>query len=112
GSPRRSTALTRVNTALLAPIPSDSAASAASVTQRSLINLRAAKRRSCRMLMSDRRHFRGPRDDAPVEQMNVALRVARIPRIVRHHTDRGAGPVQFVKEIHHRLAAFRIQVAG
>ena len=44
--------------------------------------------------------------------MNVAFRVTRVARIVRHHADRRAGPVQLVQQLHHRLAALRIEVTG
>jgi hypothetical protein len=34
-------------------------------------------------------------DHAPVEQMNISIRVARITRIVRHHADRRSAAMQF-----------------
>ena len=49
GSPRRITALTSVKTALLAPMPSASATSAANVNDRILDQEAAAKRMSCQM---------------------------------------------------------------
>ena len=51
GRLRSSTALTRVKTALVAPMPRASAATAARVKRRSLTSRRAANRRSCRMLL-------------------------------------------------------------
>ena len=37
--------------------------------------------------------------------------VRRVARVVRHHADGGAGLVQLLEQIHHRLAVLRIQVA-
>src|SRR5689334_6593602 len=112
GRPRRITALTSVKTALLAPIPSASAITAASVNQRSFTRRRIAKRRSWRICISDRRHLQVLFDDAAVEQVDVALRVAGVARIVGDHADGGAGAVQLMEQVHHRLAALRIEVAG
>src|ERR1700681_1595887 len=57
--------------------------------------------RQCRLL-----------DHAAVEQMNAAVGVSRIARVVRDHADGRAAEMQLAEQIHHRLAAARIEVAG
>ena len=51
-------------------------------------------------------------DDAAVEQVDAAVGVARVARIVRHHADGRAALMQLAEQIHHRFAALRIEVAG
>src|SRR2546425_10412490 len=51
-------------------------------------------------------------DDAAVEQVDGAVGVTRIPRVVRHHTEGGAAPVQLAQKLHDRLAALGIEVPG
>ena len=51
-------------------------------------------------------------DDAAVEEVNVAIGVAGVARIVRDHADGRAALMQLVQQVHHRLAALRIEVAG
>src|ERR1051325_1994408 len=50
-------------------------------------------------------------DDAAVEEMDGAIRVARVARVVRDHADRGAFAVQLAEQFHDRLAVLRIEVA-
>jgi len=49
--------------------------------------------------------------DATVEEVDVALGVTRISRIVRDDADRGARLVQLVQEIHDCLAALRVEIS-
>src|SRR5258706_9527413 len=51
-------------------------------------------------------------DDAAVEDMDAAVGVPGVARIVGHHADGRAGAVQFAEEIHHRFAAAGVEVAG
>src|SRR5207344_3473695 len=51
-------------------------------------------------------------DDAAVEEIDVALGVAGIAGIVRDHADRRAVHIQLTQELHHRLAALRVEIAG
>src|SRR5258706_5389242 len=51
-------------------------------------------------------------DDAAVEQVDAALGVPGVARIVRHHAEGGAASVQLAQELHHGLAALRSEVAG
>ena len=51
-------------------------------------------------------------DDAAVEDVDAAVGVARVARIVGDHADRRAAAVQLAKQIHHRFAAARIEVSG
>src|SRR5258708_40379162 len=46
-------------------------------------------------------------DDATVEEVNAALGVACVARIVGDHADRRAGRMQFLQQIHHGFAAAR-----
>src|SRR5262245_45692989 len=57
-------------------------------------------------------HFHALLDDAAVEEMDAAIGVARVARVVRHHADRGARTVQLAEEIHHSFAAARIEVSS
>ena len=50
-------------------------------------------------------------DDQAVEQMDRAVRMARVARIVRDHDDRRALAVQIAQQLHHRLAVRRIEVS-
>jgi hypothetical protein len=51
-------------------------------------------------------------DDPSIEEVNVTLGVARVPRIMRDHTNRGTALMQFAQEIHDRFAALGIEIAG
>ena len=46
----------------------------------------------------------------PVEQMDRAVRVRFVARVVRHHANRGAISVKFAQKLHHALAVHRIEV--
>src|SRR5574341_2194691 len=63
-----------------------------------------------------RRSRRAPRDalldDPAVEQVNDAVRVPGVARVVGHHADGGAVAVQLAQELHDRLAALRVEVSG
>ena len=48
---------------------------------------------------------------ATVEQVDLAVGVLRVARIVRHHADRRAVAMEFAHEVHHRLAVHRVEVA-
>src|SRR5918995_153077 len=50
--------------------------------------------------------------ESPVEEVEVALRLGDVARIVRGNANGGAVGVQFGEHPHQRLAAGRIQVAG
>ena len=49
-------------------------------------------------------------DDAAVEQVDRAIGVRGVARIVRDHADRRAAAVQLAKQLHHRFAVRRIEV--
>src|SRR5258706_11767679 len=51
-------------------------------------------------------------DDAAVEDMDAAVGVPRVARVVCHHADRGAGAMQLAEQVHDRFAAARIEVSG
>src|SRR5437588_3977292 len=51
-------------------------------------------------------------DDAPVEEMNRAVGVARITRVVCDHADGRAALMQFAQQVHHCLAVFGVEVSG
>src|SRR5262245_19920402 len=51
-------------------------------------------------------------DDAAVEQMDGAVGVPRVARVVRDHADRGALTVQLAEQLHDRLAVLRVEVSG
>ena len=51
-------------------------------------------------------------DDAAVEQVDGAVGVARVARVVGDHADGGAGAVQLAQQVHDRLAVVRVEVAG
>src|SRR5215210_121368 len=57
-------------------------------------------------------HFDRRLDDFTVEEMDAALGMPGVARIVRYHANRRASRVQFLEQVHHRLAALRIEVAG
>src|SRR5262245_16207927 len=124
GSQRIRSALTSVKTGVLTPIPSASATAATAVNHRSLIRRRVANRKSCQRFMAtaprtsaedpewrslDRGHFHWLLDNAAIKQMNVALRVSRIPWIVSDHADGRAILMELVEELHHCFAALRVE---
>src|SRR5688500_8824567 len=49
-------------------------------------------------------------DDAPVEELDLAVGVVGVARIVRDHADRRALAVQLAQKVHHRLAVPRVEV--
>ena len=49
-------------------------------------------------------------DDAAVEEVDRAIGVRGVARIVRHHADRGAAAMQLAEQLHHRFAVRRIEV--
>ena len=49
-------------------------------------------------------------DDAAVEEVDRAVGVRGVARIVRDHADRRAAAVQLAKQLHHRFAVRRIEV--
>src|SRR5262245_28394972 len=51
-------------------------------------------------------------DDAAVEELDLAVRVVGIARVVRDHADGRAFAVQLAQEVHDRLAVPRVEVAG
>src|SRR5688572_14117581 len=51
-------------------------------------------------------------DDPAVEELDLAVRVIRVARIVRDHADRRALAVQLAQQVHHRLAVPRVEVSG
>ena len=51
-------------------------------------------------------------DDAAVEEVDGAVGVARVARIVGDHADRGAFAVQLAQQLHDRFAVLRVEVAG
>src|SRR6185503_8382697 len=51
-------------------------------------------------------------DDAAVEQVNSAIGVRGVARIVRDHADRGAAAMQFAQQLHHCFAILRVEVTG
>src|SRR5256885_6370257 len=57
-------------------------------------------------------HLRLLFDDAAVEDVDAAVGVPRVARIVRDHADRRAAAVQLAQQIHHRFAAARVEVSG
>src|SRR5262245_20723411 len=110
GKPRNMTPLTIVKTALLAPMPSASAVRAASVNHRPFKRTRVANRRSChKPCTSMHRRGQGRVDDLAVKQVDGALRMTGITRIVRHHANRRARGMKFAQQFDHRLAAARVE---
>src|SRR6186713_430995 len=51
-------------------------------------------------------------NDTAVEQVDAAIGVRRVARIVRHHADGGAAAMQLAEEIHDGFAVLRIKVTG
>src|SRR5688572_12250590 len=51
-------------------------------------------------------------DDTAVEELDLAVRIVGVARIVGHHADRRALAVQLAQEVHHRLAVPRVEVPG
>src|SRR5579864_9616071 len=51
-------------------------------------------------------------DDAPVKQVNRAVRHTRESRIVRDHADRRTLAVKLPQKIHYGFAVLRVQVSG
>src|SRR6188474_2668661 len=51
-------------------------------------------------------------DHAAVEQVDAAIGVRRVTRIVGDHADGRAAAMQFPQELHHRFAVFRVEVTG
>src|SRR3954469_25726662 len=51
-------------------------------------------------------------DDAAVEEMDAAIGVAGVPRVVRDHRDRRTGAVQLLEQLHDRLAVLRVEISG
>src|SRR5262245_60075891 len=51
-------------------------------------------------------------DNAAVEELDLAVRVVGIARVVRDHADGRAFAVQLAQEVHDRLAVPRVEVAG
>src|SRR3954468_15985977 len=107
---RSSTALTTLKMAVVAPMPSASAITAAAVKPGALSRPRSAKRRSLKSVSMDApRKMRsgggrtGLLDDAAVEEGDGAGGEPRVCRIVRHHDQRRAALVQLGEELHHRL---------
>src|SRR5215212_1950868 len=49
-------------------------------------------------------------DNLAIEQMDCALRILRVTRIMRHHADRCSLAVQLAKQIHHLLTIARVEV--
>src|SRR5216684_5931798 len=60
----------------------------------------------------DRREVHWRFDDASVEEMDVPIRVTRVPGIVRDHADRCAALMQLAQQIHDGFTALRIEIAG
>ena len=58
------------------------------------------------------RHFHPFLDHTPVEEVDAAVGVPRVARIVRDHADGRAGFVQLSEQVHHRFAAPRIEVSS
>src|SRR5204863_130037 len=56
-------------------------------------------------------HLRLLFDDAAVEDVDAAVGVPRVARIVRDHADRRAAAMQLAEQIHHRFAAARVEVS-
>ena len=50
--------------------------------------------------------------DPPIEEINHAIRVISVPRIVGYHADRRSALMKLAEEIHHRFAVLGIEIAG
>jgi hypothetical protein len=50
-------------------------------------------------------------DDLAIEQMDCAIGIKRVSRVMRNHADRCAFSMQLPKEVHHSFAVSRIQVS-
>ena len=51
-------------------------------------------------------------DDAAVEEVDGAIGVARVARVVRDHADRRAFAVQLAEQLHDGFAVLRVEVSG
>jgi hypothetical protein len=51
-------------------------------------------------------------NDASIKQMDGAIRVLRVSRIVSHHADRCPFAIQFAQQIHDGFAVAGVQIAG
>ena len=57
-------------------------------------------------------HLHSLFDNTAVEEVDAALGVTRVPRIVRDHADRRTRRMELLQQIHDGLAAARVQVSG
>src|SRR5690606_35530555 len=71
---------------------------------------RAALDSQAALLQLVRRDGRLVADDLTVEEMDRAIGVARVARVVRDHADRRSLVVQLLQQRHHRLAVLRVEV--
>src|SRR3954464_9119956 len=133
GRGRSSTALTRLKIAVLAPMPSASDNTATSVNPGLLASIRRPYLMSCMVGLrnaDDQTLMRDVEaaffqlalalgalaavlfDDPAVEQVNRAIGVARVARVVRDHADRRPFTVQLAEQFHDRFAVLRVEVSG
>jgi Protein of unknown function (DUF1602). len=49
--------------------------------------------------------------DAPIEDLDAAIRMRLMPRIMRHHADRRSLLVQRPQQVHHGFAIHRVEIA-
>src|SRR5471030_3101647 len=134
GSGFNKTPSTMLKIAVLAPMPRANTITISALKPGDLTRSRSAWRRSVNMnrkqgqgqgsgtlspdprslcpLLLGHSHFGLFFDDASVEDVNAAVGVTGVARVVRHHADRGAGAVQLAEEVHDRFAAARVEVAG
>src|SRR5438874_241322 len=107
------TACTTLKIAVVAPMPSASASTAAMVKPGVRRRPRIAKRRS-RMSVSMWLGCgaAGLLDDAAVEERDRAGGEARVGRIVRDHDQGRARLVELREELHHGLAVLAVEVSG
>src|SRR5438046_10127718 len=100
--------------AVFAPMPSASTMMMVALKPGALRISRSAWRRSVNtdpVLFSDSL-LHPLLDHTAVEQMDAALGVPGVARIVRDHADGGAAAVQLLEQVHHGFAAARVEVAG
>src|SRR5580700_2319409 len=112
----------KLNIAVLAPMPSASAATHTMVVRRCFASIRTPKRMSCPIApmenpllpdaLSDYSGFLGFLDDATVKQVNRAFREIRITLVVSHHANGCAVAVQIAQQFHDGFAIFRVQVSS